>query len=98
MRTAMFSSTVTALLVVGSLTTASPVHAAGDADAVINDLKSKGYRVVVTREGTGPQADCTVASVSQQSPVINQQVPRASRNQQVTPKTDYKVANVTLRC
>lgn len=98
MRSAMFGSTVTALLIVGSLGAASSAYAAGDADAVISDLKSKGYRVVVTREGSGPQSDCTVASVTQQSPVINQQVPRTSRNQQVTPKTDYKVANVALRC
>ncbi|SKG96423.1 Uncharacterised protein [Mycobacteroides abscessus subsp. massiliense] len=98
MRSTMFGSTFAALLVVGSLGTAGLAYATGDADTVINDLKSKGYRVVVTREGSGPQADCTVASVTQQSPVINQQVPRTSRNQQVTPKTDYKVANVALRC
>ncbi|PVA55188.1 Uncharacterised protein [Mycobacteroides abscessus subsp. abscessus] len=98
MRSAVFNSIVAAGLIVGSLGTAGAASAAGDADTVINDLKAKGYRVVVTRAGSGPQADCTVTSVTQQSPVINQQVPRTSRNQQVTPKTDYKVANVALKC
>lgn len=99
MRFAAISSVMYACLLSGSLGAAGYARAAGDADAVVNDLKSKGYRVVVTRQGNRPQSDCAVLSVNLQSPVIAQQVPRIARGQYVTPQANsYKVANVTLQC
>lgn len=71
----------------------------GDANAVINDLKSNGYRVIVTKVGSDHPSQCTVQGVSQQSAVQNVQPGRNMRNQPTTvPTAGQKVAYVTLAC
>ncbi|MUM18385.1 hypothetical protein FZI91_18400 [Mycobacterium sp. CBMA271] len=83
-----------------SLTTA--IHAlarpSNDADAVINSLRASGYRVTVTRVGSGHPDNCTVQSVNQQSPVSNVASARDMRNRPTSVPVSTKVAHVTLAC
>ncbi|ALR13613.1 hypothetical protein [Mycobacteroides saopaulense] len=84
-----------------SLATAAAALAGptSDPDAVINDLKSNGYRVIVTKVGSEHPSQCTVQGVSQQSGVQNVQPGRNMRNQPTTvPTAGQKVAYVTLAC
>ncbi|SLG48852.1 hypothetical protein [Mycobacteroides abscessus] len=68
-------------------------------DSVINELKSNGYRVIVTKVGSEHPSQCTVQGVSQQSGVQNVQPGRNMRNQPTTvPTAGQKVAYVTLAC
>jgi hypothetical protein len=84
-----------------SLATAAAAFAGptSDADAVISDLKSNGYRVIVTKVGSDHPAECTVQGVTRQSGVSNVQPGRNMRNQPTTvPSAGQKVAYVTLAC
>lgn len=68
-------------------------------DSVINELKSNGYRVIITKVGSEHPSQCTVQGVSQQSGVQNVQPGRNMRNQSTTvPTAGQKVAYVTLAC
>ncbi|WP_286142113.1 MULTISPECIES: hypothetical protein [unclassified Mycobacterium] len=69
-----------------------------DADAVINSLQSSGYRVTVTRIGSGHPDNCVVQSVNQQSPVSNVASARDMRNRPTSVPVSTKVAHVTLAC
>ncbi|WP_198539879.1 hypothetical protein [Mycobacteroides franklinii] len=69
-----------------------------DADAVINSLQASGYRVTVTRIGSGHQDNCVVQSVNQQSPVSNVAGARDMRNRPTSVPVSTKVAHVTLAC
>jgi len=71
---------------------------ANDADAVINSLQASGYRVTVTRIGSGHQDNCVVQSVNQQSPVSNVASARDMRNRPTSVPVSTKVAHVTLAC
>lgn len=71
---------------------------ANDADAVINSLQASGYRVTVTRIGSGHQDNCVVRSVNQQSPVSNVASARDMRNRPTSVPVSTKVAHVTLAC
>ncbi|OHU19381.1 hypothetical protein BKG76_20635 [Mycobacteroides franklinii] len=71
---------------------------ANDADAVINSLQASGYRVTVTRIGSGHQDNCVVQSVNQQSPVSNVAGARDMRNRPTSVPVSTKVAHVTLAC
>ncbi|TDZ93302.1 hypothetical protein CCUG60885_03807 [Mycobacteroides salmoniphilum] len=83
-----------------SLVTA--IHAlarpSNDADAVINSLQASGYRVTVTRIGSGHPDNCVVQSVNQQSPVSNVASARDMRNRPTSVPVSTKVAHVTLAC
>ncbi len=83
-----------------SLVTA--IHAlarpSNDADAVINSLQASGYRVTVTRLGSGHPDNCVVQSVNQQSPVSNVASARDMRNRPTSVPVSTKVAHVTLAC
>ncbi|MBF9521817.1 Uncharacterised protein [Mycolicibacterium phlei] len=83
-----------------SLATAIHAHArpSNDADAVINSLQASGYRVTVTRIGSGHPDNCTVQSVNQQSPVSNVASARDMRNRPTSVPVSTKVAHVTLAC
>ncbi|MGH3726097.1 MAG: hypothetical protein ACRDUS_18465 [Mycobacterium sp.] len=84
-----------------SLATAAAALAgpAADPDSVINDLKSNGYRVIITKVGSDHPSQCTVQGVTQQSAVQNVQPGRNMRNQPTTmPSAGQKVAYVTLSC
>ncbi|BAY00139.1 MULTISPECIES: hypothetical protein [Mycobacteroides] len=96
-------TTAAALLAAAGLSLATAGAAlagpAADPDSVINDLKSNGYRVIVTKVGSDHPSQCTVQGVSQQSGVQNVQPGRNMRNQPTTvPTTGQKVAYVTLAC
>ncbi|ALR14153.1 hypothetical protein MYCSP_12395 [Mycobacteroides saopaulense] len=69
-----------------------------DADAVINSLQASGYRVTVTRIGSGHPDNCVVQSVNQQSPVSNVASARDMRNRPTSVPVSTKVAHVTLAC
>ncbi|MGH3726993.1 MAG: hypothetical protein ACRDUS_23040 [Mycobacterium sp.] len=69
-----------------------------DADAVINSLRASGYRVTVTRIGSGHPDNCTVQSVNQQSPVSNVASARDMRNRPTSVPVSTKAAHVTLAC
>lgn len=71
---------------------------ANDADAVISSLQASGYRVTVTRIGSGHQDNCVVQSVNQQSPVSNVAGARDMRNRPTSVPVSTKVAHVTLAC
>ncbi len=71
---------------------------ANDADAVISSLQASGYRVTVTRIGSGHQDNCVVQSVNQQSPVSNVASARDMRNRPTSVPVSTKVAHVTLAC
>lgn len=98
----IMTATVAAVAAAGlSLTTAAAALAgpAADPDAVINDLKSNGYRVIITKVGSDHPSQCTVQGVSQQSGAQNVQPGRNMRNQPTTvPTARQKVAYVTLAC
>ncbi|MUM19279.1 hypothetical protein FZI91_08240 [Mycobacterium sp. CBMA271] len=84
-----------------SLVTAAAAFAgpAADTDAVINDLKSNGYRVIITKVGSDHPSQCTVQGVSQQTGAQDVQSGRNMRNRPTTvPTTRQKVAYVTLAC
>ncbi|OHU21395.1 hypothetical protein BKG76_12185 [Mycobacteroides franklinii] len=95
-------STAAALGAAGlSLVTAAAAFAgpASDPESVISDLKSNGYRVIITKVGSEHPSECTVQGVSQQSSVQNVQPGRNMRNQPTTvPSVGQKVAYVTLAC
>ncbi|MBA0046837.1 hypothetical protein [Mycobacterium sp. NPDC050853] len=84
------------------LSLATAIHAlarpSNDADAVINSLQSSGYRVTVTRLGSGHPDNCVVQSVNQQSPVSNVASARDMRNRPTSVPVSTKVAHVTLAC
>ncbi len=90
------------LAAVAGLSLVTAVHAlavpANDADAVINSLQASGYRVTVTRIGSGHQDNCVVQSVNQQSPVSNVAGARDMRNRPTSVPVSTKVAHVTLAC
>ncbi len=70
-----------------------------DPEGIINSLKANGYRVIITKVGSDHPSQCTVQSVSQQSPVTNMQPGRNMRNQPTSvPAVTHKVAYVTLAC
>ena len=84
-----------------SLATATAALAgpAENPESVINELKSNGYRVIITKVGSDHPSQCTVQGVSQQSGVQNVQPGRNMRNQPTTlPAAGQKVAYVTLAC
>lgn len=71
----------------------------GDASAVIDDLKAKGYRVVISKSGAATDLSRCVASVEEQSPVYSAQPARDVRNAPTTVSViDHKVALVSIRC
>ncbi|WP_234809238.1 hypothetical protein [Mycobacteroides saopaulense] len=71
----------------------------GDASAVINDLKAKGYRVIVSKSGAAADLSRCVASVEEQSPVYSAQPARDVRNAPTTVSViDHKVALVSVTC
>lgn len=84
------------------LSLATAIHAlarpSNDADAVINSLQASGYRVTVTRIGSGHPDNCVVQSVNQQSPVSNVASARDMRNRPTSVPVSTKVAHVTLAC
>lgn len=68
-----------------------------DANATINSLRASGYRVTVTRIGSGP--NCVVQSVNQHSPVTDVANARDMRNRPThRDVVTHKVAHVTLNC
>lgn len=77
MKKLLFAGIAAVGLIGASLGSASVALAgpagSGDANAVINDLKSNGYRVIVSKTGAGDLTKCTVESVTQESPVSNVQ-------------------------
>lgn len=93
----------TAAVLALTITTATPAAAgpvnSADAQAVINDLQSKGYRVIVTKNGSGRLSECSVSSVTQQSLSGNVQSSRNMRNQPTTvPSARRNIAYVALSC
>lgn len=90
------------LAAVAGLSLVTAIHAlavpANDADAVIKSLQASGYRVTVTRIGSGHQDNCVVQSVNQQSPVSNVAGARDMRNRPTSVPVSTKVAHVTLAC
>ena len=103
MKKLLFAGIAAAGIIGASLGSASVALAgpavSGDASAVINDLKSNGYRVIVSKTGAADLSKCTVESVTQESPVNNVQAARDVRNNPTTvPTVDRKVAHVALSC
>ncbi|OHU26766.1 hypothetical protein BKG76_07145 [Mycobacteroides franklinii] len=99
----LFAGIASAGVIGASLGGASVALAApsgsGDANAVINDLQSNGYRVIVSKVGSGDLSNCTVQSVTQGSPVGDVQPARDAKNKPTSaPTMDSKVARVTLSC
>ncbi|MGV0582791.1 hypothetical protein ABQE45_03460 [Mycobacteroides chelonae] len=71
----------------------------GDASAVIDDLKAKGYRVIVSKSGAATDLSRCVASVEEQSPVYSARPARDVRNAPTTVSViDHKVALVSITC
>ncbi len=103
MKKLLFAGIAAAGIIGASLGSASVALAgpagSGDASAVINDLKTNGYRVIVSKTGAADLSKCTVESVTQESPVNNVQPARDVRNNPTTvPTVDRKVAHVALSC
>lgn len=98
----IFTTVTAAVVALGFSLITAPAGAAGpaaDPEAVINDLKANGYRVIITKVGSAHPSRCTVASVSRQSPVWDRQPARGIRNQPTSiPTVTRKIAHVTLAC
>ncbi|MBV0917962.1 hypothetical protein KC238_11915 [Mycobacteroides chelonae] len=78
--------------------TAGPVDSK-DPQMVINDLQSEGYRVIVSRNGSGNLAACSVSSTTTQTSASDVQPTRRMRNQPaVPPPPRRKIAYITLAC
>lgn len=83
----------------GCAVVAAAAPGGGNANDVINELKANGYRVIITKSGTGDLSKCTVTSVEKQSPVTDVGAGRDAQNYPTTvPVTQRKIAVVALRC
>lgn len=86
-----------ALLPLGAaLTLAAPAQA-DTATSMINQLRSQGYDVRVSRVGSAPLDQCTVISV-RSLPIANQQFPVDDDDVNVFTVTPKQKVNVTLDC
>lgn len=78
---------------------ASPAGAApagvDHGQTVINDLQRSGYKVVLTKVGTGPLDQCTVASVRPGRPVTHRVHSRGGRS---VVRVLYVPVHVHLEC
>lgn len=84
-----------------SIATAAAVLAgpAAEPDSVIDDLKSNGYRVIITKVGSDHPSQCSVQGVNQQPVIESVQPGRNMRNlPTMVPAVGQKVAYVTLAC
>jgi len=88
-------------VVVAPLVTAATALAGprAEPDSLIDDLRSNGYRVIITKVGSDHPSQCTVQGVTQQPAIESVQPGRNRRNQptMILP-TGQKVAYVTLAC